>query len=248
MSTTEDEMTEAPEPPAEASPTADLEQVVRLVVDRINDGSLSFGDLLKHLAPPPPTPVVPAHAPVPAHITDEQRLAINKLDTVFGKVVPTDRRKLQPVEVTALVEEKRTLDQLKKLAEDRHEGMRTTIFNHLDIEAEEAGVASDTTPRDKRGHYVLPGEALGAPGTGKRFTREVREGSPSLDAEALKKLVGSLDFTNDDYLEMTTQTRLVDEHKVMLALKKKPSLIQVIKAATRRSEPTAAINLRNEQR
>lgn len=246
MATTEEEMTETPEPTQQ---TADLEQVVRLVVDRINDGSLAFGDLLKHLAPPPPTPVVPAHAPVPAVITDEQRLAITKLDTVFGKVVPTDRRKLAPAEVTALVEEKKTLDQLKKLAEDRHEGMRTTLFNHLDLEAEEAGAASEDTPRDKRGHYVLGGEVLGSPGTGKKFTREVREGAPSLDAEALKALIGQegLDFTNDDYLDMTTQTRLVDEHKVMLALKKKPALIQAIKLATRRSDPSAAMFLRNDK-
>jgi hypothetical protein len=124
--------------------------------------------------------------------------------------------------------------------------MRTTIFTHLDIEAEEAGLTA-TAHLDKRGHFIVRGECLGAPGTGKKFTREVREGSCTLNADTLKSLIDrpDLDFTNEDYLEMTTQTRVVDEHKVMLALKRKPSLINAIREATERSEPSAALYLRN---
>jgi hypothetical protein len=231
----------------EDQPTMAVEEIVRQVVDQINAGSVTFNDLLKTVAPKPAVPDLPPPMPTVAVITHAQRAAIERLPEVFGQVVPTEARKLQPVEVRALVEEKQTLDQLKKLVEDRHEGMRTTIFNHLDIEAEERGIAK-TARRDKRGHYCLKGECLAAPGTGKKFTREVRDGSVTLNAEKLKALIGrsDLEFTHEDYLEMTTQTRVVDEHKVMQALKKNPSLINVIREATDKGDPVASLYLRNE--
>lgn len=224
-----------------------LEEIVRLVAAKVNDGSISFSDLLKTITPKVEPPAIPKAPPTVAVITHNQRVAIERLPEVFGKVVPTEARALQPVEVTALVEEKEVLDQLKRLVEDRHEGMRTTVFNHLDLEAEQAGMTT-TAAVDKRGHYVLSGQALGAPGTGKKFTREVREGACILNTDTLKGLIDrpDLDFTNEDYLEMTTQTRLVDEHKVMLALKRKPSLINVIRVATERAAPVASLYLRKE--
>lgn len=236
----------AREDPAQ-EPSKSLEEIVRLVAARLNDGSISFDALLKAVAPKEPLPEAAKPVPSVAVITHAQRAAIGRLNEVFGKVVPTAARKLQPAEVSDLVEEKRVLDQLKKLVEDRHEGMRTTVFNHLDIEAEEGGLTRRAR-LDKRGHFVLPGEALAAPGTGQKFTREVREGTIHLNHDTLKGLVDrpDLDFTHEDYLAMTTQVRDVDEHKIMLALKKKPSLINVIAEATERGAPVASLYLRKE--
>lgn len=224
----------------------ELDTLVKSAVEQVNKGSLSMSDLLKALAPHPAEVVAPAEAPVPVAITDEQRKAIDKVAEVFGKVVPTERRTLQPAEVTSLVEEKETLDALKKMAEARQESLRTTIFNHLDIEVEEAGGAEDAD-RDSRGHYAVKGEVQGTPGTAKKFTREVRQNAPTLDAEALKALAEDPEFegfTHEDYLAMTTQTRVVDENKVMLALKKNPSLVHAVAQATRPGNKTTSMFLR----
>ena len=134
-------------------------------------GSLS--DILKVVAPEVATLDIPATVPLPAVISTRARQALDRLPEVFGQCVPTERRTLEPVEVTALVEEKITLDELKKMAESRMESIRTTVFNHLDIEVGD----DEEVPRDVRGHYVRAGEVRGAPGTEKRFTREVRGGS-----------------------------------------------------------------------
>lgn len=224
-----------------------LDEIVRIVVAKVNDGSVSFNDILKVIAPKPTVPEVPRQAPTVAVITHNQRVALDRLAEVFGQCVPTEVRKLQPVEVTALVEEKECLDAIKRLVEDRHEGMRTTVFNHLDLECEEQGIHT-TARTDKRGHYVVKGQCVGAPGTGKKFTREVREGACHLSVDTLKGLIDhpGFDFSNDDFLNMTSQVRVIDEHKVMLALKNKPTLINVIKEATERDAPVASLYLRKE--
>jgi hypothetical protein len=233
--------------PSTDEPSTDLDSLVRTAIQKVNEGSLTMSALLKALSPRPAEVAPPAQAPMPVAITDEQRRAVERVGEVFGRVVPTERRALQPAEVTALVEEKETLDALKKMAESRQESLRTTIFNHLDVEAEGSeDFDADDLGRDARGHYTAKGEVRGTPGTAKKFTREVREGAPTLDSEALKALVEDPEvaFTHEDYLAMTTQIRVVDENKVMLALKKNPALVHAVARATRPGSRTASLNLR----
>lgn len=242
-------MPERNEPPADApSPAMPLEHIVKLVVEQVNQGSVSFDDVLKAIAPAVVPPALTAAVPLPktAALSNAQQQALARLPQVFGQVVPTERRPLQPAEIAALIDEKEVLDEVKKLAESRtSEGIRTAIFNHLDIEIEKS-LGEEPPLRDKNGHYVAPGECLGTSGSGKRFTREVRGGAPELSAEALKALADDEDedFTHDDYLAMTTAVRQVDENKVMLALKKNPNLIHAIRKATVRPAPTTALYLR----
>lgn len=227
--------------------STELDVLVKTAIAKIEAGTLTMEALLEALAPDvPPAAEVEAQAPMPVAITPEQREAITKVGEVFGKVVPTERRTLQATEVASLIEEKQTLDELKKMAEARHESIRTTVFNHFDVEAEAEGKAADAY-RDKRGHYILTGEARATPEVGKKFTREVRQQGPSLNASALEALARDDDFADltwDDYLKMTTQVRVVDENKVMLALKKKPDLVKAIARATNPGSRTASLNLR----
>lgn len=228
--------------------TTELEATTRAVVDKINSGSLSMADLLKAVAPSPTKVKTPEHMPVSAVIPDEDRKAIERVLEVYGKVVPTERRELQPAEIDALIEEKQVLDRLKKMSERRlTEGVRPAIFNHLDVEAEKADGFDPDSERDKDGHYLLGGEAPGTGSTGSKYTREVRTASPSLDAEALKALSEDPDypdFTHADYLAMTEQVRVIEESKVLLALKKNPNLIHAIAKATRPGSKSASLNLR----
>lgn len=229
--------------------TTDLDVTTRAVVDRINSGALSMADLLKALSPKPTALPAPEHMPVSAVIPDEDRKAIERVLEVFGKVVPTERRVLQPAEVDALIEEKQVLDRLKKMSERRlSEGIRPAIFNHLDVEVEEGSPEeAAATDRDKDGHYLREGEAVGTGSTGVKYTREIRTSSPTLDIEALKALSEDPDypdFTHADYLSMTEQVRVVEESKVLLALKKNPNLIHAIAKATRPGSKSASLYLR----
>lgn len=226
--------------------SGDIDLLVKQAKSELEKTSLSLGDLLKVLKPEDQIEKVAAtEPPLPTAITANEEAALEKVTKVFGSVIPTERRKLDVGEISQLIEERDTLQTLKKMAEDRiSEGIRTTIFNHLDIVAEENGEADENTPRSKDGHYILPGEARGNPDDETKFKREVRQSSPALDAAALKSLADDPEFegfTHEDYLSMTTQVRQVDENKVMIALKKNPKLIHAIAEATRPGSKTAAL-------
>lgn len=243
-------MTSSTETTETPTPSQDLDTLVKAAVEKINKGSMTMAQLLKALSPHAVGETPGGATPLPAIITDDERKALDRVVEVFGRVVPTERRMLQPAEVDALIEEKEVLDTVKKMAAKRLSdgGIRTTVFNHFDTEAE---AGEDFEPEqvecDATGHYLTDGEALGTGNTGMRYTREVREGAPTLDAEALKALADDPDFEgfdHKDYLAMTAQVRLVDENKVMLALKKNPSLVMAIARATKPGKKTASLNLR----
>lgn len=226
-----------------STPSTDLEVLATTAIRKITEGEIDLQAILKTITPAPAAPALPAAPPLPAVITEDQRKALDRLHEVFGKVVPTDRRALQPAEVTALVDERMTLDEIEKLASKRKEGIRTAVCNHLDVEAEEDGNIPEDATRDKDGHYVLPGK-VPAPDLGKAFSREVRAGTPHITADGLKALVDSGDLSHEDYLEMTTQVRVVDENKIMLRLRKNPDLVRALQKATTPVGKTASVYLR----
>jgi hypothetical protein len=217
------------------------------VLDKVIAGRITLADLLKEISPTEPVALVPMpQAPLPVAITVKQREALDRVTEVFASVVPKTRRALEPREVHAIIEERMTLDELEDLAEKRKDAIRTTICNHLDVKAEQSGEATDA-PRDAKGHYVLKGKA-GVPDMPKVFSRELRTNAPTLDVEALEEMVQAGELDRADFLAMTTQTRIVDENKVMLALKKDPSLVRVLAQATRPGSKTASVYLRDNKK
>jgi hypothetical protein len=225
---------------------------LKAVLAKLNDGTMALPDILKALVQvgTPQVPAVTPPVPPPPAMTKDQQEAVDRIRSVFGQVAPQERRLLKPAEVTALVEEKVTLDTLKKMAEGRLEDMRATVFHHLDLEAETHITHTEDIPRDSRGFYAIKGQVKGTPGTGRMLTREVREEAPQMDAEALKALADNPlyeDFTHDDYLAMTTATRVVDEDKFRLHLKAKPTIARVVTQAVKSGKIIAALYLRSEK-
>ena len=233
------------ETPTEVDPEAALAEITSKVVAEINTGSLSFADLLKALSPKQESEALPATVPTAKAITPKQAEAMVKVTEVYGRVVPTERRLLQPVEAEALVEEKQTLDEVKKMATARLEDITVTIHNHLDVALEEAGQAEGVL-RDGKGHYIAEGR-VGGPGQEQEFSREVKNYAPSLDIAALQTAEALGLLTHEQYLSMTTQVRVVDEGKILAALKKDPTLIKAIQHATVPGRKGTAVALRKRK-
>lgn len=237
----------ATEPTTE--PAADqgaLDVLVGKALAEINKGSVTLADLLKALSPPQQSEPVPAVLPTPAEITTKQREAMARIPEVFGQVVPTERRALQPVEVSALVREKQTLDEITKMAANRLGDITVTVHNHLDVVVEDTLIAGQEPPlRDEKGHYIKAGKAPG-PDVEHQFSRETRAAAASLPVENLKALEDSGDITHEDFLALTRQVRVVDEMNVIAALKKKPSLITAIAKATVPGKQGTSVYLRKK--
>lgn len=234
-------------------PTTALERFSS-VVAKITEDSISFDDLVKEVAPPEERHVKSTKVSLPAQITEEQRVALERLEEVFGQVVPTERRALESVEVTALVDERLTLNKIEDMAKKRKGDIRTTILHHLDVEAEESGQADEDTSTDADGHYILKGNAED-PEHGKRFSREVRNNAPRLSAGAIEALLADeetlaeleaegVTFTREDYLSMTRQVRVFDEEATMILLRKRPELVSVISRATKPGSRSASLHVR----
>lgn len=237
-------MSDTPEPPS-----SEIDALVTQAIDLVNKGSISLSQVLKALAPPEERLPVPTKLPLPAVITDAQKAALDKLPTVFGKVVPTERRELAALEIKALWDERQTLDEIGKLAENRKASIRTALFNHFDVMHEQSvgseGLIVDAE-FDKDGHYKTEA-TVPIPDSGMVFRREVTEGAPTVPLAALTDALEAGEITKREFLEMTRQTRVVDEHKVMGVLKKNPKLIHVLAKRATPGKKTAAFWPRPEK-
>jgi hypothetical protein len=224
------------------STSTEVALVTTATREKIEAGTITMADLVKEIAPAAPAEEVPENIPLPAQITSEQRAALERLAEVFGSVEPTERRALEPTEIRSLIEERLTLDEIEKMASGRKDSIKRSVHNHLDVVAEREGSTANAS-RHVEGHYILGGKT-GGHGASKQFVREVREQKPKFVASNLTRLVDEGVLDRADYLAMTTQVRVVDEHKIMLLLKKRPDLLSVLVKATEPGSTTAAITVR----
>lgn len=180
---------------------------------------------------------VPSANPKPAKpfvLTADEEGAIEDFVALTDEVSwPAVRRELTATERDRLLAFYVKYQAASKAVERAKAAIRTTTFNHLDVQAEKAGVASpEETPRDKDGHYLLPGE-IAVEDQDFRMTREVTDPVVDLNADDLKALVELRALRHKTYLALTTQVRVVDEAKVMEAVRKDPQLLTTLSHATR---------------
>ena len=236
---------------------------VESALSKIDD--LSYADLLKILARPVRDEPPGAAPPLPVAITEEQSRALARLQEVYGKVMPTERRELARAEVRDLMEERLVLDEIEGMTKKRKEDQRTIIFNHFDAGYDRAvgvdgekDMGREPPPRNKDGHYVFADDEA-VPELGKKFTREVRKGTVTMNPRDLEALVtdeeakaeirkalndDTWDFTHKDFIALTVQTRLFDENKAMIALRKNPGLVAALGHVTKSSAPVVSFHIR----
>lgn len=174
-------------------------------------------------------------------MSPDERHALDLLPSVIeSNVVPDSKRVLNDVEVRLLLVEREALDKASALIERRKKAQRTAIFNSLDSSLAEVPADAEF---DDDGFLILPG-SITATGMSKKFTREIRQGSVSITAEDLLAQVDAGLIAHDDYLAMTTQTRVIDEAKVMLHIRSCPDAMKAIAAATSSGKTTASCYVR----
>ncbi len=193
-------------------------------------------------------------------ITEAEIKALTKaaraVRPLFGKVAPTERRELTDAELADLLAEREAIDALlkaaKKLKDRKDEGIKHTVANHLDRQAERLGEARPeatddlpATERDKHGHYLV-GNEVRVPGTDKKFRRELAGGKPVLDGELLLAAKEAGHITHDQYLAVTTPVRVPNAEKAREAVAKAPELLALLaKHATTTTAQTGAIWVRS---
>jgi len=194
----------------------------------------------------PPTPKVPA-VPAPMSLTPEFISALKKLPTVFGVVMPTERRTLAENEIASLYEERETLRQVLDLLKNRDAAISETIRHHIDVEAENEGMANEENI-DAKGHYILcaPQQPYRVPieGTDREWSSEYREGTVSVDTSLLEEMAESGEISREDYLSMTKEVRVFDEDKTMKSILAKPERLSIIRSITKKSGSGTSLTVR----
>lgn len=209
--------------------------------------------------------------PKPVVLTKEVQDALIRLKDVFAVVQPTERRTLSDEEKTAVQDERDVLKAIAAMIAARDENLKTIIRTHMDVDAEERGIAVpvalvdretgqvivEATERDQNGHYVLCGpqrpERVDIPGTNKEWSREYRAGKVEVNTDPafLLALYDEGTLTREEYLAMTREVRVFDENKAMDAAATKPDLrdgiLKAIHAMTSVGKPGTALFVRNKK-
>lgn len=209
--------------------------------------------------------------PKPLQITKEVRKALKRLPEVFGKVQPETRRTLTDQENHDAYEEREALKAIEKLLKERVEALNEIIRTHMDVDAEERGVAVPkavvddetgevivpATDRDAKGHYILCAkqdpERSEIPGENLEWSREFGAGETSFsaDAVALAQMEAEGEISRETYLAMTRNVRVFDEDRATAALhdpKHRDSVLDVIRKFTSVGKPHTKLWVRSPKK
>lgn len=249
------------------APSTDVDLVFTQALQAAQKPGISLASLAGILAGPdvPLTPPAqPFPDPAPAlQLTDEVRDALKALPRVFAKVQPSERRSLTEEELVQITEERETLNALLDLLGKRKEAIGTIIRHHQDVEAESAGlvvpkaktarngeIIVEASPRDSQGHYLLgrPKNPFKTPvpKRGKAWSQQYSSGSVQYSSDqALQAAESEGKLSHDDYLAITTATRVVDQGKIQSLIAKDPARgLRLLRLVVRRGTPSGALFLR----
>lgn len=197
----------------------------------------------------PDAKAITPKAPVKTNMTPELTAAVAVLPAVLGRVQPERLRELSDGEVKDLYAEQQALAMIVKTLAAREKAIGQIVRGHMSMVAARTGEATDETEVDDNGFPIVgtKGDAhrFPIPGTGKEWSLERVEASPSIDVKYLEELLANETVTRAEYLAMTTSVRVFDEAKAMKAIEKDPSLLGVLRLITKKGRARQSLYTRN---
>ena len=202
-----------------------------------------------------PVPAVPKDQAFPpaapaVKFTDPLRAALKALPLVFGKVVPTEPRKLEQAELAALTEEAVTIDRLTTELGKRRNAISEAIRAHQDHQAREAGLVTDETLRVAdgvaKGHYLVatPGSPFSTevPGFADSWQQRYVKGGTDIKGTAIEDLFHSGTIDRKTYLSCTATVRVYSPMKMAEYIRKNPiDGLKLLARITVRKAPSASL-------
>ena len=255
-------MTDAAAAPA----TAELEPVLTGALALLTaDPNASLEELSALVVTAPAAPLAAEAQPfpdLPRHVvlTPEVRRALVKLADVFNSVEIEKRRSLTQAEIDLLTIEQGILGMIGATMAARMEAVKETIRVHMDVAAEEAGIAVakdqlgpggevivKATPRDQKGHYLLAGEknphrVQAGPMS---WSQERSAATPAASDGVLQKAYREGEIDRADYLAVTREVRVLDPIRTRDFIRQAPARgLRVLRKITVAGRPSASLYLR----
>lgn len=250
---------------AAAPSTAELETVLAGPLALLRDKpDTSLDDLAAAVAVAPavphaeaaPFPKLPKHIMLTAEVLD----AISKLQDVFNSVEIKDRRSLAQTEIDLLTKEAATIGTVGTALAARLEVIKETMRVHMDVAAEEAGIAVPkdvlgpggevivaATDRDQKGHYLLAKaqQPYQVPSAGVAWSQEFKNGSVGQSDALLTEAADAGEISREDYLAATREVRVFDAFKARELIRKSPAAgLALLRRITVTGRPSSSLTIR----
>lgn len=215
--------------------------------------SWTIADLAAKLAGP--APVLPADSPAPAPaaktaLGTNLKRALALLPKVFGKVQPTESRKLEQAELAELTDEAIAIHQVTKPLGARLNVISEIVRHHMDHAAEADGLVNENTLRVAKGvaagHYLIarPEDPFTVPVEGYEEAWQQRyvSGGVNVSAAPLPQLLESEKITREEFLAFTRSARVYDEANAAAFIRKFPQRgLEILALLTTRDAPGASL-------
>lgn len=185
--------------------------------------------------------------PVPA-LTEDQITAIKRLPEVYGQVTPTTDRALNKTEAQRIVEERKTIDEvLTVLKKRKEESIRETLANHLDhlLIASTTEEERDLYGTDAKGHFQIKQE-VPVEGTDQKIQKTISDPKPHLSMAKVQEAHEAGLIDRPTYLAITKKPevpRVLDEERLVKAIKKDPGLLLLLAQFTETPSKTTTIKV-----
>jgi hypothetical protein len=248
--------------------TAEIEPVIAGALELLREQPNTALDVLAAaVAIAPEAPVTAEAQPfpkLPKHIelTAEARAAMKVLAGVFNSVEIKERRSLTRDEIDKLTAEIGVIGQISAVLGPRVDAIKETIRVHMDVAAEEAGIAVPkdktgpdgevivaATPRDQNGHYLLAGPKdphQVASGT-VAWSQEYSSGSAKPSDGELQAAYQKGEIDKDVYMAITRSARSFDQARFLAFLRRDPRRgLAALRRITKRGTPQSALYLRKQ--
>jgi hypothetical protein len=206
-----------------------------------------LADLLARPAAAPEVP--PAPDPVEqVPLTEGLLGALRHLPEVFGRVSPTEARRLEAAEVKALTEEVSAIDAVNDEIGKRRTAVQEMIRVHQDHLAREAGLPVTVIESGKgKGHLLAaqPEKPFEVPVEGYQDAWQQRyvKGKAEPAGAVLLRLLADGKVTQAEYNGLTRSVRVLDHVKMAHWIRRHPLRgLQILAAITTRSAPTASLH------
>lgn len=215
--------------------------------------SWTVADLAAKLAGP--EPVLPKAAPLPKpakaiQLTAPLRKALRAIPDVFAKVQPTESRKLEASEITALTAEQIAISQVAKPLGERSKAISEIMRHHMDHYGASLGLVGEDTLRIAdgiaQGHCLFarsedPFEVPVEDFEGTWQQRYVK-GSVNVNGSLAGQMKADGTITHEEYLSITRTSRNYDEARMAEFIRNNPERgCQILAAMTSRSAPSASL-------
>lgn len=205
----------------------------------------TVSDVLKAALPEPIAEKAPA-TPLPQspELNASSAALLDLASQLANLALPDGHRQLSPAEQKAVVGALASLKPVAKALKVSEAQLKATLFNHLDEVERTNGRITEETLFTKEGWAIAEGVVEG---DRHNAVREPRLGSLNLGTDGLQELEAAGEITHQEYLEMTSPRRVLDEAATLAWIRKNPGRAEVLAKAAKRDRATAALQLRDKK-